>query len=243
MALRKFQCMSFNGRFLKPGVNLSGAWLWIEDPTHFCDQLCLRACTGGYYLTSAYGAMALIKNFQEEQAARVLSSEARNTLHQWHRRRTAQRLAPSVNDFQVSHLTWTHHEHPGSESELTQVHTHSNLTKRCIKAKKKKKNYRHKVDFLTYACEVPMKLNRRHLVADLITACDFTSYIFRFCCECMKAAAFRPYIFHLLTQQFPSLSRIISTWPCRLTQAAQPKPCSSILTQPQRRFARSVLKS
>lgn len=139
MALRKFQCMSFNGRFLKPGVNLSGAWLWIEDPTHFCDQLCLLACTGGYYLTSAYGAMALIKNFQEEQAARVLSSEARNTLHQWHRRRTAQRLAPSVNDFQVSHLTWTHHEHPGSESELTQVHTHSNLTKRCIKAKKKKK--------------------------------------------------------------------------------------------------------
>ncbi|XP_067440468.1 ras and Rab interactor 2-like isoform X1 [Thunnus thynnus] len=55
---------------------------------------------GGYYLTSAYGAMALIKNFQEEQAARVLSSEARNTLHQWHRRRTAQRSVPSVDDFQ-----------------------------------------------------------------------------------------------------------------------------------------------
>ncbi|XP_035493739.1 ras and Rab interactor 2 isoform X1 [Scophthalmus maximus] len=55
---------------------------------------------GGYYLTSAYGAMALIKNFQEEQAARVLSSEARNTLHQWHHRRTAQRSVPSVDDFQ-----------------------------------------------------------------------------------------------------------------------------------------------
>ncbi|KAF6724578.1 Ras and Rab interactor 2 [Oryzias melastigma] len=60
---------------------------------------------GGYYLTSAYGAMALIKNFQEEQAARVLSSEARNTLHQWHRRRTTQRSMPSVDDFQVSSLT------------------------------------------------------------------------------------------------------------------------------------------
>ncbi|XP_033823125.1 ras and Rab interactor 2-like isoform X2 [Periophthalmus magnuspinnatus] len=60
---------------------------------------------GGYYLTSAYGAMSLIKNFQEEQAARVLSSETRNTLHQWHRRRTAQRTAPSVDDFQVSRLT------------------------------------------------------------------------------------------------------------------------------------------
>ncbi|CAJ1053041.1 Hypothetical predicted protein [Xyrichtys novacula] len=55
---------------------------------------------GGYYLTSAYGAMSLIKNFQEEQAARVLSSETRNTLHQWHRRRTALRSAPSVDDFQ-----------------------------------------------------------------------------------------------------------------------------------------------
>ncbi|XP_020350770.1 ras and Rab interactor 2 isoform X1 [Oncorhynchus kisutch] len=55
---------------------------------------------GGYYLTSAYGAMSLIRNFQEEQAARVLSSETRNTLRQWHCRRTTQHSAPSVNDFQ-----------------------------------------------------------------------------------------------------------------------------------------------
>ncbi|KAL2082893.1 hypothetical protein ACEWY4_020666 [Coilia grayii] len=55
---------------------------------------------GGYYLTSAYGAMSLIRNFQEEQAARILSSETRNTLHQWHRRRTTQRSTPSVDDFQ-----------------------------------------------------------------------------------------------------------------------------------------------
>lgn len=55
---------------------------------------------GGYYLTSAYGALSLIRNFQEDQAARVLSSETRNTLHQWHRRRTAQRTTPSVDDFQ-----------------------------------------------------------------------------------------------------------------------------------------------
>lgn len=55
---------------------------------------------GGYYLTSAYGAMSLIKNFQEEQAARVLSSEAKNTLCQWHRRRTMQRSSPTIDDFQ-----------------------------------------------------------------------------------------------------------------------------------------------
>ncbi|XP_016067419.1 PREDICTED: ras and Rab interactor 2 [Miniopterus natalensis] len=55
---------------------------------------------GGYYLTSAYGALSLIKNFQEEQAARLLSSETRDTLRQWHRRRTTNRTIPSVDDFQ-----------------------------------------------------------------------------------------------------------------------------------------------
>lgn len=45
--------------------------------------------------------MALIKNFREEQAARVLSSETRNTLHQWHRRRTSERVNPCIEDFQV----------------------------------------------------------------------------------------------------------------------------------------------
>uniref|UniRef100_A0A8C1JZ81 Ras and Rab interactor 2 n=1 Tax=Cyprinus carpio TaxID=7962 RepID=A0A8C1JZ81_CYPCA len=55
---------------------------------------------GGYYLTSAYGAMSLIKNFQEEQAAGILSSATRGTLHQWHQRRTLQRNLPSVDDFQ-----------------------------------------------------------------------------------------------------------------------------------------------
>lgn len=57
---------------------------------------------GGYYLTSVYGAMSLIRNFQEEQAAKALSSETKNTLRQWHQRRTTiQRSAPSFDDFQV----------------------------------------------------------------------------------------------------------------------------------------------
>nr|XP_040042248.1 ras and Rab interactor 2 isoform X2 [Gasterosteus aculeatus aculeatus] len=60
---------------------------------------------GGYYLTSAYGAMALIKNFQEAQSSEVLRSQVKSTLHQWHKRRTASRAAQSVDNFQVSHLT------------------------------------------------------------------------------------------------------------------------------------------
>ncbi|XP_076871359.1 ras and Rab interactor 2 isoform X2 [Brachyhypopomus gauderio] len=55
---------------------------------------------GGYYLTSAYGAMSLIKNFQEDQAAYILNSATRNTLHQWHQRRTIEGNLPSVEDFQ-----------------------------------------------------------------------------------------------------------------------------------------------
>lgn len=64
------------------------------------NSLCLPF-PGGYYLTSTYGALSLIKNFQEEQAARLLSSEARDTLRQWHKRRTTNRTVPSVDDFQV----------------------------------------------------------------------------------------------------------------------------------------------
>lgn len=76
----------------------------IPFPRTYCcwPSASVHPCLGGYYLTSAYGAMSLIRNFQEEQAAKVLSSETRNTLHQWHRRRTtSQRAAPSIDDFQV----------------------------------------------------------------------------------------------------------------------------------------------
>ncbi|XP_069463628.1 ras and Rab interactor 2 isoform X2 [Ambystoma mexicanum] len=71
----------------------------IEYMMELLDPILLHG-EGGYYLTSAYGALSLIKNFQEEQAARLLSSEARDTLRQWHKRRTTTRTVPSVDDFQ-----------------------------------------------------------------------------------------------------------------------------------------------
>ncbi|XP_029449630.1 ras and Rab interactor 2 isoform X2 [Rhinatrema bivittatum] len=71
----------------------------IEYMMELLDPVLLHG-EGGYYLTSAYGALSLIKNFQEEQAARLLSSEARHTLRQWHKRRTTNRTVPSVDDFQ-----------------------------------------------------------------------------------------------------------------------------------------------
>uniref|UniRef100_A0A667X3D9 Ras and Rab interactor 2 n=1 Tax=Myripristis murdjan TaxID=586833 RepID=A0A667X3D9_9TELE len=86
---------------------------------------------GGYYLTSAYGAMALIKNFQEEQAARVLSSEAKNTLHQWHRRRTAQRTAPSVDDFQNYLRVALQEVDTGCTAKTLLVHPYSTTEEVC----------------------------------------------------------------------------------------------------------------
>lgn len=92
---------------------VSGGWHW-EDPLFLL-------FSGGYYLTSAYGALSLIKNFQEEQAARLLSSETRDTLRQWHKRRTTNRTIPSVDDFQV--CSWPplcFLRPPGMQSWLTQ---------------------------------------------------------------------------------------------------------------------------
>nr|XP_023680909.1 ras and Rab interactor 2 isoform X2 [Paramormyrops kingsleyae] len=87
---------------------------------------------GGYYLTSAYGAMSLIKNFQEEQAARVLSSEARNTLHQWHRRRTAQRTVPSVDDFQNYLRVALQEADSGCTAKTLLVHPYSTTDEVCV---------------------------------------------------------------------------------------------------------------
>ncbi|XP_053315816.1 ras and Rab interactor 2 isoform X2 [Spea bombifrons] len=72
----------------------------IEYMMELLDPVLLHG-EGGYYLTSVYGALSLIKNFQEEQAARLLNSETRDTLKQWHKRRTANRTIPSIDDFQV----------------------------------------------------------------------------------------------------------------------------------------------
>uniref|UniRef100_A0A3B3B661 Ras and Rab interactor 2a n=1 Tax=Oryzias melastigma TaxID=30732 RepID=A0A3B3B661_ORYME len=86
---------------------------------------------GGYYLTSTYGALSLIKNFQEEQAARVLSSETKNTLRQWHRRRTAKRPAPAIEDFQnylrVALQEWD----SGCTAKTLQVRPHATVEEVC----------------------------------------------------------------------------------------------------------------
>ncbi|KAL2076283.1 hypothetical protein ACEWY4_028115 [Coilia grayii] len=86
---------------------------------------------GGYYLTSAYSAMALIRNLQEEQAARALSTEAQNTLHQWHRRRTTQRSIPAVEDFQNYLRVALQEADSGCTSKTLQVRPYATTEEVC----------------------------------------------------------------------------------------------------------------
>ncbi|XP_040437646.1 LOW QUALITY PROTEIN: ras and Rab interactor 2-like [Falco naumanni] len=84
-------------------VLAQGDTLELDTETEYMVELLdpsLLHGEGGYSLASAYGALLLIKNFQEDQAAQLLSSEARDTLRQWHKRRTTNRTMPSVDDFQ-----------------------------------------------------------------------------------------------------------------------------------------------
>lgn len=94
------KCMWKRRGKVEPDLQLCGHPPVVPRGEPLENSLCLPF-PGGYYLTSAYGALSLIKNFQEEQAARLLSSEARDTLRQWHKRRTTTRTVPSVDDFQV----------------------------------------------------------------------------------------------------------------------------------------------
>ncbi|XP_041865587.1 ras and Rab interactor 2-like isoform X2 [Melanotaenia boesemani] len=87
---------------------------------------------GGYYLTSAYGAMSLIKNFQDDQAAQVLSSETRDTLRQWHRRRTTQRPAPCVDDFQNYLRVALQEVNSGCTAKTLQVRPHATVEEVCL---------------------------------------------------------------------------------------------------------------
>ncbi|XP_043097424.1 ras and Rab interactor 2 isoform X2 [Puntigrus tetrazona] len=86
---------------------------------------------GGYYLTSAYGAMSLIKNFQEEQAARALSSSTRDTLHQWHQRRTLEKNLPSVDDFQNYMRVVLQKADSGCTAKTLQVRPHATTEEVC----------------------------------------------------------------------------------------------------------------
>lgn len=149
----------------------------------------------GYYLTSVYGAIALIKNFKEEQAARVLSSEARNTLHQWHQRRTAQRLAPSVDDFQNYLRVALQDEDTGCTAKTLIIHSYTTTEEVCSVCA-----YKFKIcDPENYALFLVTEDTRQQLAPDTHP-------------QRIKAALHsqpRGHVFHFVYRRVPSLNLCI----------------------------------
>ncbi|XP_078064024.1 ras and Rab interactor 3-like, partial [Mustelus asterias] len=67
--------------------NLTNLSLDVEYMMELLDQSQLQG-EGGYYLTTMFGALYHISNYQPRHFTRQMSDEAKSSLHQWRRRRT-----------------------------------------------------------------------------------------------------------------------------------------------------------
>ncbi|KAM8878873.1 ras and Rab interactor 2-like isoform 2-T2 [Spinachia spinachia] len=86
---------------------------------------------GGYYLTSAYAAIALIKNFQEDQSSQVLRSQVKSTLDQWNTRRTGSHATQSVDNIQNFLRVALQEVDPSSTAKTLIVHPHTTTEEVC----------------------------------------------------------------------------------------------------------------
>lgn len=66
---------------------------------------------GSYYLTTTYGALEHIKNYDKQAASRQLSLEIQDSIHRWERRRTLNKARASQSSIQVGSKD-TFHQDP-----------------------------------------------------------------------------------------------------------------------------------
>jgi len=62
--------------------------------------------TGSYYLTTTYGALEHIKNYDKITVTRQLSMEVQDSIHRWERRRTLNKARASRSSVQVAGITF-----------------------------------------------------------------------------------------------------------------------------------------
>lgn len=65
---------------------------------------------GSYYLTTTYGALEHIKNYDKITVTRQLSMEVQDSIHRWERRRTLNKARASRSSVQVAGIVWTEPE-------------------------------------------------------------------------------------------------------------------------------------
>ncbi|XP_051502631.1 ras and Rab interactor 3-like [Myxocyprinus asiaticus] len=87
--------------FVLARSNISALLLDVEYMMELMDPA-LQLGEGSYYLTTTYGALEHIKNFDKQAVTRQLSLEIQDSIHRWERRRTlnkARASRSSVQDF------------------------------------------------------------------------------------------------------------------------------------------------
>lgn len=62
---------------------------------------CVLDPAGSYYLTTTYGALEHIKNYDKITVTRQLSVEVQDSIHRWERRRTLNKARASRSSVQV----------------------------------------------------------------------------------------------------------------------------------------------
>lgn len=88
------------------GSNGRGHTLWDQLPPSVVDpdlspSACVLDPTGSYYLTTTYGALEHIKNYDKITVTRQLSVEVQDSIHRWERRRTLNKARASRSSVQV----------------------------------------------------------------------------------------------------------------------------------------------
>lgn len=82
-------------------TNMASLMLDVEYMMELMDPA-LQLGEGSYYLTTTYGALEHIKNFDKQPATRQLSLEVQDSIHRWERRRTLNKASmalTAVQDF------------------------------------------------------------------------------------------------------------------------------------------------
>lgn len=90
-------------------VELGGRQWWWVEPEEASEvvpaQLPCPVSAGSYYLTTTYGALEHIKNYDKITVTRQLSLEVQDSIHRWERRRTLNKARASRSSVQVTRGT------------------------------------------------------------------------------------------------------------------------------------------
>lgn len=89
----KYPFFSRNFSLLSVRITDTALWYSLSDV--------LFVFLGSYYLTTTYGALEHIKNYDKQAASRQLSLEIQDSIHRWERRRTLNKASISHSSIQV----------------------------------------------------------------------------------------------------------------------------------------------